>query len=132
MSANLLATLLQFGFCALVFVAARGARLGPPRPAPRTRHRSALEYVRAMALLTQSARVEDELLPGLRRDLRLYLAERLGIPVAVPTFEAAREAERLTGVPAGDVELLLTGHDFLAVSKRLAALQARVEGRAAR
>ncbi len=128
-SLNLWAAALQFAFGALVFLAARGARLGPARPTAQTRHRSALEYVRAMAALTENARVEDELVERLRGDARLFLQERLGVPAQLPLHEAAREVERQTGVTAADVLRLGTERDFLALSRLVARLEAAAEGR---
>src|SRR5581483_657884 len=53
LTANLWGSLGQLLFCALVFVLAFGARLGPARPTPQERHRSSLEYVTSMAALAR-------------------------------------------------------------------------------
>jgi len=129
LTVNLLASLLQFALCAALFVLVRGSRLGPARPTPVRRHRSALEYVRAMASLTAGAKADAELVAGLRAEARRFLHERLGIAPALPLHEAAREVERLTGFPAARTLRLERESDFLALSQLVAELEAGALGR---
>lgn len=119
---NLWASLLQFGFVALVFVFATGTRLGPPRDEPRRIHRSGLEYVDAMARLTQRAGVESELVEALRRDVRLFLHERLGLSMQTTDDERVRAMTTALGLSASDAAALFTDTDFLSLSRRFQAL----------
>lgn len=123
---NLTLATAQLVLCALVFVAARGSRLGPPREEAARRHRSALEYVRAMAALTRNAGVEGELVEALRRELRLTLHEKLGTKLELPWEEVAREVERHAGVPASEVLAASTDGDFVSLSKRVAELERKL------
>lgn len=129
LTVNLLASLLQFALCAALFALAHGSRLGPARPTPVRRHRSALEYVRAMASLTAGARADAELVAGLRVEARRLLQERLGLAPSLPLHEAAREVERLTGFPADRTLRLETEGDFLALSRLVAELELGTLGR---
>ncbi|MDX2013922.1 MAG: DUF4350 domain-containing protein [Myxococcaceae bacterium] len=119
---NLWATLLQFGFAALVFMFASGTRLGPPRDEPRRIHRSGLEYVEAMARLTQRAGVEPELVEALRRDVRLFLHERLGLSMQTTDDERVRVMVTSLGVSSTDAAALFSDTDFLSLSRRVHAL----------
>ncbi|MGV3623753.1 MAG: DUF4350 domain-containing protein [Archangium sp.] len=120
---NLLATFLQLAFLAALFVWAFAIRLGPPRDQPATPELSTMHAVRAMAALTQNAKVEGELVQQLKTDFRRFLAERLGIPVAWPWNEAAIEAARRLSVEADEVLRLENENDLLAVSQRIARLE---------
>ncbi len=124
LTTNLLASMLQFGFLALVFVAARGARLGPPRPSLGGAQRSAMEYVRAMAALTRDAKVDGELLARLRADLRAWLKERLGLSLALPVDEVIDELAKATTLGRDDLETVFRSADFLETSRAVARLEA--------
>ncbi|MBL8934557.1 MAG: DUF4350 domain-containing protein [Archangium sp.] len=127
---NLWATGLQFLFAAAIFVVGRGTRLGRPRGEPAPALRSSTEYVEAMARLTQRARLEPELIDALRRQLRLTLQERLGIPLELPDAERAREIQ-IPNFGADDAQALFTETDFLSLSRRLARLEDALSGRKA-
>jgi hypothetical protein len=129
LTTNLLASALQFGFLALVFVAARAARLGPPRPSLAGRQRSAMESVRAMAALTRDAKVDAELLARLRAELRACLKERLGLAVTLPTSELVRALEAATPLGHDELETVFSGTDFLEASRALARLEASLGAR---
>jgi hypothetical protein len=109
LSANLKACLAQLLFCALAFVLAFGARLGPPRPTPQVRHRSTLEYVASMAALAREGCSVGEL--------------------------AAEQVERLKHFELVDPEAerraqeVKTPADFLAFSRLAAGIEARARGR---
>ena len=127
---NLWATALQFLFAAAVLIAGRGARLGPPRAEPPPPLRSSTEYVEAMARLTQRARLEPELIEALRRQVRITLQERLGIPLELSDAERAREI-RIPNFGAEDAQALFTDTGFLSLSRRLARLEDALSGRKA-
>lgn len=127
---NLWATVLQFLFAAAVFIVARGTRLGHARAEPPPPLRSSTEYVEAMARLTQRASLEPELIEALRRQVRLTLQERLGIPLELPDAERAREI-RIPNFGADDAQGLFTDTGFLSLSRRLARLEDALSGRKA-
>ncbi|MBE2253686.1 MAG: DUF4350 domain-containing protein [Myxococcus sp.] len=128
---NLWATGLQFLFAAALFVASRGARLGPVRAEPPAPLRSSTEYVEAMARLTRRAHLEPELVEALRRQLRLTLHERLGVALALPDGERARLVAQALGWSELDAAALFTDGRFTSLSQRLARLEAQLSGRAA-
>lgn len=125
------ATAAQLGLLALLFVLVFGARLGPAREAPPPTHRSALEYVRALARVTAQARVDPELVEVLRARTRALAWERLGVPRALDWGEAARlVAARLPGAGADFVALGQPG-TFLSASVHAARVEGLLEGGAA-
>ncbi len=128
MPVNLLASLLQLGFLAGLFWWARGSRLGPPRDEPVTQHRSALEYVRALAALTANAGVEGELVVALKHDFRRRLQEELAIPAAWSWDDAATELARRTGVDRQSVLAAAAEPDFVPLSRALAKLEQALHG----
>jgi hypothetical protein len=119
---NLWATLLQFGFAALLFVFATGTRLGPPRDEPRSVHRSAREYVEAMARLTERAKVEPELVTSLRHEVRLFLHERLGLSMTTTDEERVRAMVSSPGLSHEEASALFTDDQFLSLSRRVHAV----------
>jgi hypothetical protein len=121
---NLLTTALQIAFLAILFFWAKGSRLGPARDEPLTQHRSALEYVRAMAALTANAKVEDELVAALKHDFRKKLQDELAIPSSWSWDEAATSFAAKTGTEKSAVITAAELSDFLAVSRALAKLEA--------
>ncbi len=125
---NLLASMLQLGFLAVLFLWARGSRLGPPRDEPATKHRSALEYVRAMAALTANAKVEDELVAALKHDFRRRLQDELAIPTGWRWDEAATELARRTGVEAAEVLTASRELRFVPLARALAKLEQSLHG----
>ncbi len=126
---NLWATGLQFLFAAALFVVARGSRLGPARAEPSAPLRSSTEYVEAMARLTRRARLEPELVEALRRHLRLTLHERLGLSLSLPDGERARALRLALGWNDADANGLFGDRSFLGLSKRVARLEAQLDGR---
>lgn len=127
---NLWATALQFLFAAALFIIARGTRLGRPRAEAPPALRSSTEYVEAMARLTQRAKLEPELIEALRRQVRVTLQERLGIPLELTDAERAREI-RIPNFGAEDAQGLFTDTGFLSLSRRLARLEDALSGRKA-
>ncbi len=125
---NLVATVLQLIFLALLFLWARGARLGPPRDDPPRWQRSSLEYVTAMAALTRNANVEKELVVSLKNDFRKLILEQAGIPLAWSWEEADTELAR-RGV-IGGAELIRAAQeaDFVAASRLLATIERKIRG----
>lgn len=121
-------TALQGVLVALFFVTAAGTRLGPARGEPRRLHRSASEYVDAMAALTARARVEPELVEALRVRVRRTLHDALGVSTTLSWDEAARLTAQRSRLDAATVLALSTTQDFLAMS-RLAAQVEREVGR---
>lgn len=133
-SANLWASLLQFIFVALLFVAARAPRLGPARPTPTRQHRSTQEYLSSMGGLMRRAGVEAELKLALRDRLRRLMQERLGIPIALGAEEASRQLAAHTGAAPDawlhlDARLATPGGDFVAAAADAARLEDVVVGR---
>lgn len=123
MPVNLVVSGLQLVFVALVFVWARGARLGPVRDAPPTQHRAALEYVHAMAALTRNAKVEDELVVALKADFRARLQEERGLPTTLSWDEVATELAR-RGEATREAVLDAAGEArFVQLSRALARLE---------
>ena len=133
-SANLWASLLQFIFVALLFVAARAPRLGPARPTLESAHRSSLEYVSSMGALMRRAGVEGELKLKLRERLRRLMQERLGIAIALSADEASRLLAGLTGIAPDaylqlDKRLTNRADDFVAAAAEAARIEDLVVGR---
>lgn len=126
---NLWASGLQFLFAAALFVVARGSRLGPAREEPARALRSSTEYVEAMARLTQRARLEPELVAALHRQVRVLVQERLGISLELPDTERARALASSLRLAPEDALALFTETDFLKLSRRVARLEARLDGR---
>jgi Domain of unknown function (DUF4350) len=132
LTANIPSSLLQLLAVALAFAAVFGRRLGPPRSEPREVHRSSLEYVGALAALTQKAKVEPALLQELHGRLRRVFRDRLGVAVALADAEAAREVGDALGQPHEPVGALLSqlarpGEAGPSDFTRLATLAARLE-----
>ncbi|MBS1154048.1 MAG: hypothetical protein H6Q89_5746, partial [Myxococcaceae bacterium] len=133
-SANLWASLLQFVFLGLLFVAARARRLGPARPTPAREHRSSLEYVRSIGALMRRAGVEGELKLALRDRLRRLMQERLGIAITLGADEASRILAAQTGIAPDaylrlDQRLSRHGSGFAAAAAEAARIEDAVVGR---
>jgi hypothetical protein len=120
---NLLTSGLQLLLLAALLFWARGTRMGPPRDEPLTAHRSALEYVRAMAALTANAKVDDALVEGLRRDFRRRLEEELGIPQSWGWAEAARAWAGKTGGVEAQLTAAATLTEFVPAARAFATLE---------
>lgn len=138
---GLVAFSLQLLACGALFAVARGRRLGPPRPEQEERHRSSLEYLRAMAHLTRRAQVERELIPELLARLRRVMNDRLGIPVLLDDVDAARELERRCRIPASRLVALAerirrasatrpTAAEYAALAREAAKIERVITGRA--
>ena len=125
---NLLVTGLQFAFLALLFLWARATRLGPPRDQPLTWHRSSLEYVTAMAALTQNAGVENELAVALKADFRRRLQDELAVPTSWTWEEADAELARRTSIEPGALLRASSQTGFLSLSRELAMLEKQLRG----
>lgn len=120
---NLLVTMLQLAFLAALFVWANAIRMGAARdPLPES-NLSTMHSVRAVAALTQNAKVEGELVKQLKLDFRKFLNDRLGIPTAWPWKQAATEAARRLSMNESDVMPLEDETGLLAVSQRIARLE---------
>ncbi len=135
-SANLWATLFQFVFVGLLFVASRARRLGPARPTLERQHRSSLEYVQSMGALMQRAGVEGELKLKLRDRLRRLMQERLGIPMSLSADEASRLLSTHAAIPPDayarlDLQLGEALGDFVAATAEAARLEDIIVGRKA-
>lgn len=135
LTANIPASLFQLAALGLFFILVFGRRLGPPRPEPVEVHRSSLEYVAALAALTQKARVEPALLQELHRRLRRQFHDRLGVAAALPDAEAAREVGRqLSHAPEPIAALLLAlarpgaagPKEFTRLARDAASLELRI------
>lgn len=111
---------LQLLLLALLFLWARAPRLGAHREAPPTAHRTSLDYVRAMGLLTANAKVEGELVQALKHEFRRRLDEELGIATSLPWADAVTELERRTGHDAGGLKTIADGTSLLEVGRALA------------
>jgi hypothetical protein len=109
LTANLWGSGLQLLFCALAFVLAFGARLGPPRPTPVERHRSSLEYIESMAALAREGCVPAEL--------------------AQEQLDRLKRLELLPDGVALDPSSVRGPADFLAFSQKAAELEVRARGR---
>lgn len=120
---NVVVAGLQLGFLALLFLWSRGPRLGPARDAPATTHRSAREYVTAMAALTRNAKVEAELSLALQRDFRRHLHEHLAIPLGWSWEQADAELARRGGLAPGALVAAVSQRGFFPLSRALARLE---------
>jgi hypothetical protein len=132
LTANIPATFLQLGVMGLAFAFVFGRRLGPPRPEPKELHRSSLEYVAALAALTQKAGVEPALLRELHGRLRRLFHERLGLALTRVDAEIAREVAQALNRPHEQVTSLLaelanpgaaTPGDFARLAQKAAELE---------
>lgn len=120
---NVLATVVQLLVLAALFIWARGVRLGPPRDATSQPAQSSMDYVRAMATLTRSAKLESELLPRLRVELRAAMQDRAAVPTTWAWPEAARETARRLTLPEAELLAAETTHDVVALSRCLARVE---------
>lgn len=120
---NVVVAGLQLGFLAFLFLWSRGPRLGPPRDAPAGAHRSAREYVTAMAALTQNANVEVELGEALKRDFRRQLHEGLAIPLDWSWEQADAELARRSGVAPGALVAAVQQRGFFPLARALATVE---------
>lgn len=120
---SLLAAALQLCACALMFLAAHGQRLGPPRSGDGRRHRSSMEYIQAMATLTQNANVDPEVIDGLHAEARQVMRDRLGIDETLPEDERLRAVSDATGLPWEKLRPLFASSSVLAATEALARLE---------
>lgn len=127
---HLAVSALQALVVAALFAWVRGARLGPPREPPPSAHRAALESVQALAGLARDAKLEPELVQALHAELRRLLHQRLGLPVAWPWEELAREAARRGPVTAEAVLAAARETRLVPLTRQLATLE-RALGEAA-
>jgi hypothetical protein len=93
-----------FGFVALW----RGRRLGKPVLEPTPVEIPGSELVLAVGNLLQRARLRGQAATALADDLRRTLAERLGVPLAMPVEQLADLAAARSGVPRERVLAALT------------------------
>lgn len=119
---------LQLSLVAVAFIAARGARLGPPREGPRSAHRSALEYVDAMAALTRSAGLDHELVHALKERARQLASQRAGVPLELSWDEAQRALQEADDAAGRQFQELGQAVRVLPASRALARLERRLLG----
>ena len=129
LTVNLIATFLQLALVALIFVWARGVRLGPARPTPQKLHRSSLEYVRAMASLISNANVDQEVVEQLRADLKKAAHDELGVSTKGPTAQWVTEVARQTELPPEVIEAAFKHNEVLAVGQAAARVELALRGR---
>jgi Domain of unknown function (DUF4350) len=113
------------GLAALVYLVARGRRLGPPESRRRDLGPPRHAYVDAVAAVVARTRRREEAVAPVRRRARSTLLRRAGLPEDADD-DALRAAARRLGVPAADVEALLrparTDADVVAVGRALAGI----------
>lgn len=122
------ASVWQLVFLAALFLLARAPRLGPAREEPPHQHRSSLDYVKAMATLTQNAKVEAALNDALRHEFRRRLDEELGIPTKWTWAEAVAEFEKRTGTPGEGLLEAERETSLLTVARTLAKSERHLRG----
>ncbi len=117
--------LIGLALAALVFMVARGRRLGPPEPERRDLPPPRRAYVDALAATMARGRDREEAVAPVRAEARRRLARRAGLgPQAGP--DAWREAALAAGLDADEARAL-SGHaadddTVLATGRALAAL----------
>lgn len=114
---------LQAALVALLFIAARGTRLGPAREDARHPQRSSSEYVAAMATLTARAGVEPELVAALKARVRRTLHGALGVPLSLSWEDAARLSAQRSQLRPEVIRQAGTSTDFLALTRVVAELE---------
>lgn len=106
---------------ALVFMVARGRRLGPPEREDRALPPPRREYVESLAaLLARTARPGDAAEP-VRAEVRARIAARAGLDPA-PGDGALREAGRRLGLTDPELTAVLDGGDVVTAGRTLARL----------
>jgi hypothetical protein len=110
---------------ALVYLVARGRRLGPPESRRRELGPPRHAYVDAVAAVVARTRRRDEAVAPVRRRARETLLRRAGLPPDADD-DALRAAARRLGVPAEDVDALLRpargDADVVAVGRALSGI----------
>jgi hypothetical protein len=108
---------------ALVYMVARGRRLGPPESPERELPPPRREYVDALAATLARTRKRDEAVAGVRVRAREAVLRRAGLPPDADD-DALQAAARRLGVPDEEVAALVgharTDEDVLAVGRALA------------
>lgn len=122
------ASVWQLVFLALLFLLARAPRLGPAREEPANQHRSSLDYVKAMATLTQNAKVEAALTDALRHEFRRRLDDELGIAAQLSWPEAIAEFHRRTQAPTEALLEVERETSLLSVARTLATGERHLRG----
>lgn len=128
-SLNVWPTVLQFIWVGLVFVFAQGRRLGRLAPEPRATPPSTLDYVDAMASVTERARVGPQLIENTLRHVRRLLSERLSIPLSVTDHERIVQLTLALKMEPSQARALFLSNDFLVMSQALSHLEAQLDGR---
>ena len=109
----------------LVYMVARGRRLGPPESPERELPPPRREYVDAVAAVLARTRKRDEAVAGLRRRAREELLQRAALPPDADD-EALEAAARRLAVPRDEVAALVeparTDDDVLAVGRALSRI----------
>lgn len=102
--------LIGLGLAGLLWVLARGRRLGPPDELPPLQQPGRVAYVHALALLLRRTGPPPALVPTLRREAERELAAR---PGAGPTGSAAERRRTLArlGLEEADIEALSASAD---------------------
>jgi len=111
---------LQFFLVSSVYFYSKGKYFGAPRPLPKGRRRSVLEYVDAMAAIFQKAQAYQPGLAGIYRRYKALWLKALG-------FEARTDIEELSLVIAGKIN-----RDKLLVEKVLTDCEEVLGGRPVR
>jgi hypothetical protein len=113
------------GLAALVYLVARGRRLGPPESAERELPPPRQEYVDAVAALLARTRKRDEAVAGVRRRARAAVLQRADLP-ADADDDALQAAGRRLGLPDDELAALVgparSDDDVLAVGRALARI----------
>jgi len=94
------------GLSALLFMWARGRRLGPPEDAERDLPPPRLEYVESLAALLARSRRPGEAAAPVQAAVRRALARRAGLPPGAPDDDLRAAAARF-GLPADEREAAL-------------------------
>jgi hypothetical protein len=113
------------GLAALVYLIARGRRLGPPELRSRELPPPRSEYVRALAAVVARTRRWDDAVAPVRRHAREALLRRAALPEDSDDVAVVAAARRL-GIAADDADALVrparTDADVLAVGRALARI----------
>jgi hypothetical protein len=111
--------LLLGSFAALVFMASRVRRFGPPEADARQLPPPRAHYVESLAATLTRARDRDEALAPLRAEVRRRVAARSGLRADADDAALAAAATRL-GLDADEVRAVTGGSDELALGRALA------------
>ncbi len=118
--------ILQLGVAFVIYAAWRSRRLGRPVPEPAPSPIAGSELVAAVGTLLDRSRSPGHAAELLRRDLRRFLGDHLGVPPDAPADVVATVAAERTGATEADLRAALGGAP-VTDDQDLAALAATID-----